>query len=81
MIASASKVLDVRVEGHRLRFHSEGPQGVIAATRLALPAPPKGVKVGVYTDAQVRVIWDAESRTALLEFPNAPQGVEAEVLF
>jgi hypothetical protein len=74
-------VLDARADGNRLRFRSEGPQGVIAATRVALPAPPKTVKVGASSDAQVKVTWDAESRTALLEFPNAPEGVEVEVSF
>jgi len=79
VIASASKVLDARTDRNQLRFHSEGPQGVIAATRVALPAPPKAAKVGAYPDAQVKVTWDAESRTALVEFPNAPEGVEVEV--
>lgn len=81
VIASASKVRDVRVSAHELRFRSEGPQDVVAATRLALPAPPKRVKVGAYPDAQVTVTWDAESGTALLEFPSAPEGLEVEVAF
>jgi hypothetical protein len=81
VLASASKVLDVRADTNRLLFHSEGPRGVIAATRVALPAPPKTVKAGSYPDAQVKVTWDAESDTALVEFPSAPEGVEVEVSF
>jgi hypothetical protein len=81
VIASASKVLDVRTDGNRLLFRSEGPQGVAAATRIALPSPPKGVKVGSYPEAQVKMTWDAESRTALIEFPSAPEGVEVEISF
>ena len=79
VIASASKVRDARANGTRLRFHSEGPQGIIAATRLAVPAPPTRVKVGAYGDSQVKATWDAESGTALLEFLNAPDGVEVDV--
>jgi hypothetical protein len=81
VVASASKVLDVRADGSRLRFRSSGPQGVTAATRAVLPRAPKSVTVGGSGSRQVNVEWDADSSTALIEFPNAPDGVEVEVKF
>ncbi len=78
VVASASKVLDVRADASSLRFHSSGPQGVTAATRVWLPREPKSVTVG---GAAVTAAWDADSSTALIEFPNVPEGVEVEVQF
>lgn len=78
VVASASKVLNVRADAGRLRYHSSGPEGVVAATRVILPRKPKSVTVG---GAPARATWDAASSTALIEYPNEPGGMEVELAF
>ena len=81
VIASASKVLGTKVTSNSIRFHSEGPKDVMAATRIALPGPPKSVKIEGYAESEVRSTWDSGSKTLLLEYPNSPDGVWVEVAF
>ncbi len=79
VIASASKVLGTKITSKSIRFHSEGPKDVMAATRIALSAAPKSVKVGDYAESQVTSTWDAGTKTLLLEYPSSPSGVWVEV--
>lgn len=81
IIASASKVLGVKVSPNSIRFHSEGPSGTVAATRIALPRSPKSIKVGEYNQNQVESIWDAKSKTLLIKYPNSADGLWIEILF
>lgn len=78
VLASASKVLAVEQSAGKLRFHSEGPEGVTCATRIALPSEPKSVTV----DGQpAETNWDAGTRTVLLTYANSPQGRWVEVVW
>ncbi len=81
VIASASQVLGLKRTANSIRFHSEGPSNVTAATRVALPSEPKSLKVGDYANAEVVSTWDAESKTLLLEYPSSPDGVWVEITF
>lgn len=81
VIASASQVLKVEVTADSIRFHSEGPSNVTAATRIALPRPPRSVKVGEYGESEVSSAWDAGSKTVLLQYPSSPSGVWVKVAF
>lgn len=79
VLASAARTLGARVQGKRLRFHADGPKGVIAATRIALPSAPTRMQVGALPPDAVQVAWDPQSQTALLEWENVPEGVLVEV--
>jgi len=81
VIASASKILGTKATSNSLRFHSEGPTGTIASTRIAIPRQPKSVRVGNYGDTEVKTKWDEQSKTLLLKYPNSADGVWVEVLF
>jgi hypothetical protein len=76
VLASASKVLESEVKGCKIRFHSEGPEGTVCATRLALPSKPTSATVdGVKTT----FIWQDSSKTALVTYNNSPAGRWVEV--
>lgn len=71
VLASASKVLGVETDKRSMKFHSEGPERTTCATRILLPSEPRSAQV----DGQpIEHTWDAQSHTALLTYPNSPQG-------
>lgn len=72
VLASASKILGATTEPGEFRFHSEGPEGTQCVTRIALPSKPTGVQVG---GTSVSYEWHEASNTALLLYPNSPDGV------
>lgn len=76
VLASASKVLGAESGKGRLKFHSEGPQQTVCATRVFIPSEPKSVKV---EGAEAECAWDPSTRTALLTYPNSPDGRWVEV--
>lgn len=76
VLASASKILGVEATADGIRFHSEGPGSTTCATRVALPKPPVSFSA---EDAEATCEWDAESRTALMTYPNSPRGRWVEV--
>ncbi len=76
VLASASKVLGVETGSGGMRFHSEGPEGVTCATRVALPSEPSSATA----DGRPATLqWDADTRTALLTYGNSPEGKWVEV--
>ncbi len=76
VLASASKVLEVTTTANSIRFHSEGPEATTCATRVALPSEPKSAKAD---GADIHFAWHAESKTALLTYPNSPEGKWIEI--
>jgi len=76
VLASASKVLEAQEPAWGLKFHSEGPEATTCATRLVLHGEPKSVKVN---GAPISWEWDPDTHTALLTYPNSPDGVWVEV--
>jgi len=76
VLASASKVLAVEAAANSIKFHSEGPEATTCATRLVLPYKPKSAKVD---NADAKIEWDEKSHTALVTYPNSPEGMWVEV--
>jgi hypothetical protein len=76
VLASASKILKMSVTDNGIKFHSEGPLNTTCATRVLLPSKPVKADVG---GKPVECVWDAESKTALLVYPNTPDGQWVEI--
>ncbi|MCE5200572.1 MAG: hypothetical protein ABFD54_03295 [Armatimonadota bacterium] len=76
VIASASNVLEAEVSSRNLKFHSEGPSETICVTRVLLPSVPKSITAG---GKAITAEWDASTSTALITYPNNPQGLWVEV--
>lgn len=76
VLASASKVLEVTATGSSIKFHSEGPKDTTCATRVLLPSKPVKADVG---GKPLECVWDAGSKTALLVYPNTPDGQWVEI--
>jgi hypothetical protein len=75
VIASACKALGATTDADgSFRFHAEGPEGVEAAARIALPAEPREVTVDGEALAADARIWDASSKTLFVRFPNSASG-------
>lgn len=78
VLASASKVLEVTTTSNSIKFHSEGPEATTCATRLALPSKPKSAKAD---GTDIACTWDPTSHTALVTYPNTPEGRRVEVIW
>ncbi len=75
VLAAAAKVLDVkRSATGRISFYAEGPKGIEATVRLALPHAPKSVMVDGEAVAAEAQSWDGQSKTLLIRFPNSASG-------
>jgi hypothetical protein len=75
VLASACKILGAEKQPDgSFRFHAEGPEGVEAVVRVALPETPKGVDLDGKPLAIEAQAWDASTKTLLIRFPNASQG-------
>jgi hypothetical protein len=76
VIAAAGRVVDEAYDESSLTFTVEGIAETTCAVRIRLPAPPESVTADGET---VEAAWDGDSQTALVRFPNAPDGVSVEV--
>ncbi len=75
VLAAACKTLGATIlPDGGFRFYAEGPDGIDAVVRVRLEAPPKTVLVDDEPIASDAVEWDAETKTALLRFPNSAEG-------
>ena len=83
VVASASRVTDVRAGQREIAFHSQGPASTTAATRIALPGPPKSVTVADANGSAYGFVsqWDADTGTLLLCYENLPDGVAVRVTY
>ncbi|UCH36762.1 MAG: hypothetical protein JSV65_11455 [Armatimonadota bacterium] len=81
VLASASRVTDVRSRQGEVAFHSQGPAATTASTRIALPAPPKSVSIldSAGADHPFEREWHSRSKTLLLRYENLPDGVTVHV--
>ncbi len=76
VLASASKILELKVSDNKMRFHSEGPINTTCATRMLLPEAPKSAFVN---GEKVDINWDSDSKTALIQYPNSPDGLWVDI--
>ncbi|WP_435011604.1 hypothetical protein P12x_002920 [Tundrisphaera lichenicola] len=75
VLASACKILGAEsLPDGTFRFHAEGPEGVQAVVRIALPDEPMRVEIDDQPLAPEAREWHAPSKTLLIRFPNASQG-------
>jgi hypothetical protein len=81
LVASASKILAFSADKHLVRFHSEGPEETMAATRVALLKAPVAVQIQGLASEKITKTWDAASKTLLLEYPNSAKGQWVEMVF
>lgn len=83
VVASASRVTDVRTGPGEIAFRSQGPAATTAATRIALPGSPKSTTITSTNGAAHPFIgeWDATSETLLLSYENLPDGVAVRVAY
>jgi len=73
VIASASRIFDLRRSQGHVSFRSGGPSGTTCATRLLLPRQPKAVSVRIGgAEVQVKRLWHSATRTLLLTHANSP---------
>jgi hypothetical protein len=76
VVAASARIRNEEIGAGRLSFKAAGPSGTTLTARVSLPnAPQRALANGV----PVAIAWDAASRTALLRYPNAPEGVAVEV--
>jgi hypothetical protein len=83
VLASASRITEVRGGRGEITFRSQGPAATTASTRLALPGPAKSISVCDRAGAACpfQREWHARSKTLLLRYENAPDGVTAHITF
>jgi hypothetical protein len=72
VVASAGRVSDETATDHTLSFSVAGMDQTTCVVRALLPARPARASFNGQAGA---FAWDDASHTALLEFPNLPQGV------
>lgn len=75
VLAAASRQCEEVVSSHNYSFVAKSPAQTKNVMRILLPKEPKNVHVSVTS----RSIWDAASRTLLLEFENNPDGVSVSL--
>ncbi len=75
ILAAACKTLGAKtLPDGGFRFWAEGPDKTQAAVRLRLAVAPSSVLVDDQPLPADAFVWDAESKTLLLRFPNAATG-------
>ena len=81
VLASASRITDVRAGPGEISFRSQGPAATTAATRIALPGAPKSVTILDAAGAAHPFTreWHGRSKTLLLRYENLPDGVRVRV--
>ncbi len=75
VLAAASRQYDEVIASHSFSFVAKSPAQTKNVMRILLPQEPKNVNASVTN----RFIWDAASRTLLLEFENDPDGVSVNI--
>jgi hypothetical protein len=83
VLASASRVTNIRPGKGEFAFDSAGPAGTTASTRIALPAAPKSVAIsdGTGADQPFEREWHSRSKTLLLRYENLPDGVHVRITY
>ena len=76
ILAQAARSFNVKSKRKSLSYTSIGPDGVLNRSRISLPKEPAQV---ICSSNEAKWEWDEASRTLLLEFPNAPNGVEVQI--
>jgi hypothetical protein len=76
VIAAAGRISDETPTERSLDFSVAGMDQTTCAVRVLLPAQPSHLTLN---GQDVQCEWDAASQTALLEFPNSPQGVKVSL--
>jgi hypothetical protein len=81
VLASASRITNVVARPDGISFGSQGPAATVASTRIALPRPPTTVSIIDSGGAarQFEREWHTRSKTLLLRYENAPEGVSISV--
>jgi len=75
ILAAACKTLGAeQLPGDGFRFHAAAPDNTEAAVRLRLDSPPHSVTVGGQPLSPSAQVWEAETHTLLLRFPNSASG-------
>ena len=75
ILAAACKTLGMEsLSDGGFRFHAVAPDNTEAAIRLRLDAPPQSVTVDDQPLPASAQVWDAETHTFLLRFPNSASG-------
>jgi hypothetical protein len=75
VLCAAARVTSISQVGRKFFFTATGPLLTNNVMRVSLPGQPLKVKEGI---AQV---WDKDSKTLLLKFPNSPDGVKVEITY
>ncbi len=77
VIAAASRVYEEQVSGNRYTFTMTGPAKTDGIARVRLPRKPKQVSISDQDKILIsdRFNWDERTKTALIRYPNNPQGV------
>ena len=68
ILASSSKILNIKHNKNQISFTTEGPDKTIGNTRILLPQEPKTITNSL--DIKTEQIWDNESKTLLLRYEN-----------
>jgi hypothetical protein len=75
ILAAACKTLGAEhLADGGLQFHAAGPDNTEAVLRLRLDAPPQSVTFNDQPLPPSAQVWDDETHTLLLRFPNAASG-------
>ncbi len=76
ILAAASRSYDEKRGKSSFSYMCKGPLDTWNVTRIMLPAEPAEVLVN---GEAAQTSWDRFSGTALLRFPNSPEGVKVEI--
>ena len=76
VVAAAGRMDDETLGDHSLSFTVSGMAQTTCAVRVLLPVKPGLSLIDSHTG---RFAWDDNSHTALLEFPNSPQGIKVRL--
>ena len=83
VLASASRVTNIRPGKGEFAFDSAGPAATTASTRIALPRPPGSISVtdGDGNPHPFTREWHSRSKTLLLRYENLPDGVHVRITY
>lgn len=81
VIAVAGRVTDsICLKSSReFSFEAKGPEGTVNSMRIALPAPPKSVRLNKPNLQIIKKLWDEQSHTLLLKFNHVDGGVHVAI--
>jgi hypothetical protein len=83
VLASASRVYEEKIEKRSYSFVVKGPVNTTNVMRVLLPREPQ--KITVLDDkgkpiTDVKISWDALSKTSFLGFENDPDGIRVRII-